>query len=65
MIELHIPDMSCGHCKQAVSNAVQTVDQSATLSFDMESRHANIESNANTEILIKVLADAGYKANVV
>lgn len=65
MLELHIPDMSCGHCKKAIQEAVQAVDQSATVEFDLESRHATVESSADSAVLITVLANAGYPATVV
>lgn len=65
MLELHIPDMSCGHCKKAIQSAVQAVDQSATVEFDMECRHAKIESRADSGVLIDAVAEAGYPATTV
>ncbi len=65
MLELHIPDMSCGHCRKAIESAVQAVDQSATVEFDMESRHATVTSSADTAVLINALAEAGYSATAV
>ncbi len=65
MLELHIPDMSCGHCRKAIESAVQAVDQTATVEFDMESRHATVKSSADTAVLINALAEAGYSATAV
>ena len=65
MLELHIPDMSCGHCKKTIQNAVQAVDQSATVEFEMDSRHVKIKSGADSAVLIDALAEAGYPATVV
>jgi copper chaperone len=65
MLELHIPDMSCGHCRKAIQNAVEGVDQSASVEFDMEPRHATVKSNTDAAILIKALAEAGYPATEV
>lgn len=65
MLELHIPDMSCGHCKKTIQSAVQAVDQSATVEFDMDSRHATVESSADSAVLIDALAEAGYSATAL
>lgn len=65
MIKLHIPNMSCGHCRKAIEGAVETVDQKATVEFDMESRHATVESSAETAVFIDALTEAGYTATVV
>ena len=65
MIKLHIPDMSCGHCKKAIQSAAQAVDQDASVEFDMESRHVTVESGADSAAFIDALAEAGYTATAV
>ena len=65
MLELHIPDMSCGHCKKAIQSAVQAVDQSAAVEFDMDSRRVKVKSSADSAVLIDALAEAGYSATAV
>ncbi len=60
MTTLHIPDMSCGHCKATIETAIKALDSSAQLSFNMETRHVQISSQVQTETLIAALAKAGY-----
>jgi copper chaperone len=65
MLDLHIPDMSCGHCRKAIESAVRGVDPSATLDFDMEARRASVDTRTEQTEVIKALAKAGYPATPV
>ncbi len=65
MLTLHLPDMSCGHCKKAVESAVNAIDESATLDFDMDKRIVTIGSQAADDEVIKAVAEAGYTASNV
>ena len=63
MLTLHLPDMSCGHCKTAVEGAVRTLDQTAALDFDMDKREVTINTEVADADVIKAVADAGYTAS--
>ena len=65
MLSLHLPDMSCGHCKKAVESAVSGIDGTATLEFDMDKRKVTIISLAADDEVIKAVAEAGYTGSVV
>lgn len=62
MLQLHIPDMSCGHCQQAVKKAVATVDPEATIAFDMDQRRASLTTTAQATDIMSALETAGYPA---
>jgi copper chaperone len=62
MIELTLPDMSCGHCVQAVTRTVQQVDAGAQVRIDLPSRRVQIESPQPAEAFRAALADEGYPA---
>ncbi len=64
-VKFHVPDMSCGHCKATIEKAFATADPLAELSFDMEGRHVEIESDLDAESLAKLLKEAGYPAEAV
>ncbi len=64
-VKFHVPDMSCGHCKATIEKAFATTDPLAELSFDMEGRHVEIESELDAESLAKLLKEAGYPAEAV
>lgn len=63
MLNLHIPDMSCGHCKKTVEDAVHSVDQSATVEFDMDKRMVSITTQIPASDVINALSGAGYTAS--
>jgi copper chaperone len=60
MIELTLPDMTCGHCVKAVTAAVLRVDPGAKVEIDLATHRARIESTVSPERLGQVLRDDGY-----
>jgi copper chaperone len=60
MIQFSIPDMSCGHCVKAVTEAVQSVDAQAKVQVDLGTKQVRVESQAPREQLVHALAEAGY-----
>lgn len=60
MIEFNIPQMSCGHCVKAVTEAVQEVDAQAKVDVNLASKKVNIESGASRDKLVQALGEAGY-----
>lgn len=62
MLHLRIPDMSCGHCEITVKQTVQTLDPAATVSVDLSTHQAEIETTASQAALLSALHDAGYPA---
>lgn len=65
MTHLHIPDMSCGHCKAAVTEAIKAIDPSAQIEFDMEARKIALRSAAADEAIQAALVTAGYPSTPV
>ena len=62
MIELKLPDMSCGHCVQAVTRTVQAVDVQATVEIDLATKQVRIESQHDAQDFKAALAEEGYPA---
>jgi copper chaperone len=60
MIEFTLPDMSCGHCERAVTQAVRQVDPAARVEVDLSQRKLRVESRVDAAQLARVLAEAGY-----
>ncbi len=62
MTTFHIPDMSCGHCRAAVTKAIHGLDPAARIDFDMETRRITVDSVAETARVQSALAEAGFPA---
>ncbi|WP_293502098.1 heavy-metal-associated domain-containing protein [Roseateles sp.] len=55
-----LPDMSCGHCVAAITEALKAADAQARVEIDLEARTAEVDSALSREALAAVLAEAGY-----
>ncbi len=65
MVKFSVPEMSCGHCKAAIAQAVTAVDAAAGLEFDMQARTVCIRSGLELSALLEVLKQEGYEATPV
>ncbi len=60
MTRFHLPDMSCGHCVAAITDALKTADPEVQLEFQREARAVQVQSRLPDEQLAAVLSEAGY-----
>lgn len=65
--ELKVNGMACGHCRQAVINALSKVDGVTLADVDLPTGTAWVESSKPIEdsALVKAVEDAGYKVTEV
>ncbi|EKE70848.1 MULTISPECIES: heavy-metal-associated domain-containing protein [Roseobacteraceae] len=59
-----VPDMSCGHCKAAITEALEAVDDTVEISVDMDAREIDVFSEAGDEAILTALKAAGYPAEL-
>ena len=64
MIELSVPDMSCGHCVATISKAVQALDSGATVKADLAARSVAIETKPDKGTVAAALGEAGSPPTV-
>jgi copper chaperone len=62
MPTLNIPNISCGHCARAVTEAIQELDPSAKVAVNTSERTAEIDSVADLGAIRAKLAERGYPA---
>ncbi|HSI58795.1 MAG TPA: heavy-metal-associated domain-containing protein [Ideonella sp.] len=62
MIELTLPDISCGHCAKTVTQAVLALDPAAQVQVDLASKRVQIASALPREQLEAALREEGYPA---
>lgn len=60
MIELNLPDMTCGHCASTVTQTCKLVDPSAKVEVDLGSKRVKISSDEDRTQFAVALAEAGY-----
>ena len=61
MYEFQIPNMSCGHCVRAITQAVQSLDPSAQVQTDIAAHRVQVDTTAAREKVVEQLEAAGYK----
>ncbi len=56
-----VTGMSCGHCVNAVTEAVLTVDPHAQVTVDLPTGHVDVLSEQPRQDLVAAIENAGYK----
>ena len=59
-MQFHIETMTCGGCARGVTKAIQSVDPTADVKADPETRMVDVTTTAPRERLAAVLTDAGF-----
>lgn len=65
MITLSIPDMSCGHCRASIQDALGKLPGVERISFDAQARTATIDGTTPAEPLVRALDAIGFPAKPV
>jgi len=65
MIELKVPDMTCGHCASTITKAVKELDASAKVEISLPEHRVRVESKASREDLVRNIAEAGYTPEAI
>lgn len=65
MTTLSVPDMSCGHCKASVTQALGSVAGTSAIEVDLTSRQVHLTSTAPDAALLAALNEVGFPATVI
>ena len=65
MQDFKVDGMTCGHCEQAVAEAVRGVDPSATVDVDRAAGRVRVGSTAAPGRIAAAIAAEGYTAEPV
>ena len=60
MLTFEIPNMTCGHCVRAVTEAVKAADPGALVECDLPSHRVQVQTSASREAVLAQLTEAGY-----
>lgn len=64
-MELHVPDMSCGHCTAAISDKITSIDPDAAVATNLDLRLVTVDTSLDQSTIVAALEEAGYKATPV
>lgn len=69
-MKLHVPDMTCNHCVQSITKAVQSIQSEAVVVCDLTQHMVEIDEMVQTvpvtpQQLIKALDEIGFEATLV
>jgi len=56
-----VQGMSCGHCVNAVTQAVKSVDPRAEVKVDLASGQVEVQSQQDHAAIARAIEDEGYK----
>jgi copper chaperone len=56
-----VPDVSCGHCKQAIEGELDKLEGVTSAIVDVEKRTVTVDGIAADEAVEKAINDAGYE----
>jgi copper chaperone len=60
MLRYQVDDLSCGHCVQAVTQAVKGVDPTAVVTIDLPTKRVEVQSSAADAAVAGAIREAGY-----
>lgn len=61
MVQLRVPDMTCGGCAASVTRAIRAVDAAARIEIDQAQRLVRVESAAaQAPDIESAIREAGY-----
>ncbi len=64
MLTLKVPDMTCGHCVEVVTKAIQSVDAGAKVDVDLKTQTVTVDANSDGPAFTRALEVAGYPATL-
>jgi copper chaperone len=56
-----VQGMSCGHCANAVTQAVKGIDPQAQVQVDLASGKVEVQSQQDPAAIARAIEDEGYK----
>lgn len=60
MLSFEVEGMTCGHCVQSVTKAVQGVEPKAVVAVDLPAGRVTVQGSERREEIAQAIADAGY-----
>ncbi len=65
MIDIKVPDMTCGHCASTITKTVKELDPAAVVEVSLPDHRVRIQSSTPKDALVHAIAEAGYTPEAV
>ena len=65
MTVLSVPDMTCGHCRASVTEALSRLSGAGTVDVDLTAKTVRVDSKADAGEMIRALDSIGFPASVL
>ncbi|WP_460275208.1 heavy-metal-associated domain-containing protein [Celeribacter sp. ULVN23_4] len=59
-----VPNMTCGHCKAAITEALEAIDDTVEVEADLDAHEIDVFSEAGDAAIMDALKKAGYPAEL-
>lgn len=59
-LQFTVPDMACSACSNSITKAVQTLDATATVKADLQTKRVTIETQHPEAEVKRAIVAAGY-----
>ncbi len=60
-----VPDMSCGHCRMRISNALSAAANISNFEIDLDAKVVTVTTDSAADVIAAVIDEAGYDAVAV
>ena len=60
--ELHVPDMTCNHCKMTIENALKRIRGVDRVRVNLESKMVGVDGEMSLDAIKQGIQEAGYTA---
>ena len=64
MVTLNISGMTCGHCVQAVAQAIQAVPGVERVGVELDSGIAVVEGSPDVQAVLEAVQEEGYEVHL-
>ena len=64
-MKFSIPDMTCGHCKEKIENAVLDADEAAELTFDLDARTLDLVTDLSEDDARELIQNRGFSPALI
>ncbi len=59
-LDIQVKDMTCGHCVQSITQAVQSVSPNAQVQVDLATHRVQIQGEVDQVAVLGAITDAGF-----